>query len=510
MDVLADTIQKVNNEVVFSIRSISDSINSLDRVTIILFLTSFIMLKFVYSAYETWNEKFGSARTSRRNKHSPSNKAPPDIKAWQDNKNKILDSASLHDANYGDCELLYPLADSKPSTKGEKSNERVLRRAKATGSFSIPADGSKSSNGSLNTTEKAACLDMNHVYIPFHHFLWGYICVGVPALYLWMKGVIGLWIRKRLHRWGWIKPMPYDPAEVVGRLCLEGTMAIHYYAITKDGNIAGFFFANFPWVDENSKMRVADLFAIDIDLRTKKMVKAKLDDESLTASQAMTLAFFNTIGAQHVKLHSLANWSVNVEPEQLKENPFPARNSLVTVLYNYFGYVSFSSFFDTWKIMGIVDQSWDPKALVACFDQGINDGIWQHTNIHDLAKYSDFVKFVIKLRPMFMSEFEKYKLCFPGCNGESLFVGTVLHSLDHTLMEINMADPLWLDTTDPKYGLMAELCQVVRVGFIPDVPGLYFHKRYKDSGHPFYDSVYNKAAKINEFLAGKMDTCIIK
>merc|ERR1712241_892869 len=126
---------------------------------------------------------------------------------------------------------------------------------------------------------------------------------------------------------------------------------------------------------------------------------------------------------------------------------------------------------------GIVDQSWDPKALVACFDQGINDGIWQHTNIHDLAKYSDFVKFVIKLRPMFMSEFEKYKLCFPGCNGESLFVGTVLHSLDHTLMEINMADPLWLDTTDPKYGLMAELGQVVRVGFIPDVPGLYFHKQ---------------------------------
>ena len=48
-----------------------------------------------------------------------------------------------------------------------------------------------------------------------------------------------------------------------------------------------------------------------------------------------------------------------------------------------------------------------------------------------------------------------------------------------------MADPLWLDTTDPKYGLMAELGQVVRVGFIPDIPGLYFYKRYKDSGHPF-------------------------
>ena len=52
-------------------------------------------------------------------------------------------------------------------------------------------------------------------------------------------------------------------------LLLEQTQAIHYYARTKPGsergNIAGFYFTNFPYVDENCEYRVADLFAIEID-----------------------------------------------------------------------------------------------------------------------------------------------------------------------------------------------------------------------------------------------------
>jgi len=33
---------------------------------------------------------------------------------------------------------------------------------------------------------------------------------------------------------------------------------------------------------------------------------------------------------------------------------------------------------------------------------------------------------------------------------------------------------------------------------------------YKGSGHPFYEAVYRKAAKINKKFADNMDTCIIK
>ena len=136
-----------------------------------------------------------------------------------------------------------------------------------------------------------------------------------------------------------------------------------------------------------------------------------------------------------------------------------------------------------------------------------------------------------------MNEFNIHKKCFPGVNGEALFVGTstmiiwnpksvpiilffvkififylgtILHSLDHTMMDNNLEDPLWLDSQDSKFTLMAQLGQIVKVGFVKDVPGIYFHKRFKGSGHPFYEAVYEKAAKINQELADKMDTCIIK
>ena len=109
-----------------------------------------------------------------------------------------------------------------------------------------------------------------------------------------------------------------------------------------------------------------------------------------------------------------------------------------------------------------------------------------------------------------MHQFSLHKNCFPGVNGEAMFVGTVIHSLDHTMAERNLEDPLWLDVHDSEFGLMAQIGQIVRVGFIPDLPGLYFHKRFKGSGHLFYEAVYVRAAKVNTDLADNMDTCIIK
>ena len=57
---------------------------------------------------------------------------------------------------------------------------------------------------------------------------------------------------------------------------------------------------------------------------------------------------------------------------------------------------------------------------------------------------------------------------------------------------------------------MAEMVRLVRSGFVSDIPGVYFHKRFKGSNHPFYEAVYEKAAKINKDLADNMDTCIVK
>ena len=85
------------------------------------------------------------------------------------------------------------------------------------------------------------------------------------------------------------------------------------------------------------------------------MINSVLDGEQLTPSETLILLWFHTIGAGHVKVHAIANWGVNVEQEQQKNNPFHAQNSLVTVMYNYFGYTVFGDFMEFWKFVGLLD-----------------------------------------------------------------------------------------------------------------------------------------------------------
>jgi len=355
---------------------------------------------------------------------------------------------------------------------------------------------------------------MDHIYLTYPQVLWAFTFVGPFSYILWKWQTSLLRLRVFLNKIGLIKKKAVDLEALVGKLVLEQSQAIHYFARTakgsKLGNIAGFFFADFPYVDNEGKMQVADLFAIDIDLDTHKMVKCKMDDENLTASEALILLWYNTISAQHVKLHALGNWGVNLSDDAKDANPFLHTNSLVTVIYNFFGFTSFPKFFDTWKKQGLLSQDWDPKTFTQTFVHGVNENIWQHSHIVELVKHSEFVSFITKIRTIFHAEFVKYKHMFPGVNAEGLFTGTVLHSLDHALMEWNLEDPLWLDVDDPKFGKMAELGRIVRVGFVPEVPGYYFHRHFKGSGHPFYESVYEKAAKINKRFADHMDTCICR
>ncbi|KAL7491472.1 hypothetical protein ACHAWT_001019, partial [Skeletonema menzelii] len=449
------------------------------------------------------------------------NRAMPPIKTLEQNKELILNNSKLHE-QFDTCELLNNV---KTMAVTRKENKVIRERAKRTMSLSVSKFeqmrglGQKMTGallGSLNMVEAADELNMDHVYVSFFDFLWGYTFIGPFSVLLWKRRTIVLRIRQFLWKRGLIKPSDCDYEALCATLLLEQTQAIHYCAKTdKDserGNIAGFFFANFAYVDNDCNYQVADLFAVDIDLDTKRFVKAKLDDINLNAKETVILLWFNTIAAQHVKLHSMANWGVNVDDALADVNPFFRRSSVVTVMYNYFGYTSFNGFFKTWVEEGLASPGWeDPKKpFVQSFNHSIKEGVWQHGQIVDLVKYSEFINFVVKVRSIFFAEFQKHKEIFPGTDGEAMFVGTILHSLDHYFADWNLKDPLWLDVDDPRFGKMAEVGRVVKAGFVSDVPGLYFHKRYKGSGHPFYEAVYRKAAKINKKLADNMDTCIIK
>ncbi len=269
-------------------------------------------------------------------------------------------------------------------------------------------------------------LDMDHQYIPFLSYFWSVVFVGHHGVFLWINGCIGLKIRDVLHRWGWVKPKPHDPSELAAKLVLESSLAVHY-AGRKGGDdggdknddqkkaIGGFFFSNFPYVKSDGSFATAELLSIEIDLDEKRMLWAKMDDKTLTAEEAVILLWYYGLSANHVKLHALSNWAINLEPKQIKENPFPAQNSLVTTIYNYFGYTAFATFFSTWQSAGLLSKEWKQESWIDTVNLGLDESFFAHPQIRELVPYSEFVDFHVKLRPIFMKEFAKVKgKYFPG------------------------------------------------------------------------------------------------
>ena len=474
---------------------------------------------YIFCAFIEWKKHF-SNRVGRGNANCPSNKDIP--------KSIPLRYGLLSTNRYAKDHNVLAAKKHFPATniiQQDFSRKRSARTPSLVSNSSASLSRKKSFSASLKAPgsldkENAMQLDMDHVYVPFSSYLWAqyFIApnVGMIAFYNLSK----LWIRATLAKSGFgsrllsIRTHPRcDPAEIVGKLLLEQSLAI-YYECTWTGRsgekLARFLFSSIPIIDNKGRFKEMKELKVDINLPKKRLVTATLDGNVLSAEQAMILLYFNLIFTTHVKIHSLANWAVNCEPEQMVNNPFHARNSVATVMYNHFGYTGFFRLLPLFVRIGLlrIDIA---EALTSVFDDGISSGIVSHPHIHNLTTHSRFVNFLIKVHRIFMKEFAKHKAKeFPGVQGEALFTGTVLHSLDHLYAELAIEDELWLDINDARFGVMAQICRIVRAGFVSDLPCLTFHKSFKNSGHPFYEAVYEKAAKIDKYLADNMDTCIIK
>jgi hypothetical protein len=131
----------------------------------------------------------------------------------------------------------------------------------------------------------------------------------------------------------------------------------------------------------------------------------------------------------------MANWGLNSEESVKKINPFLYQSSIVTVMYNHFGFTGFKDYIEGWKKQGMLAKEWNSNAWVETVVQGVEDNIFAHPTIDELVPYSRLVNFIVKARPVFLSDFAKYRTQFPGVHGEAFFIGTVMHSLDHTCQD---------------------------------------------------------------------------
>jgi len=452
---------------------------------------------YIWSLWNLWCRDF-RYRVDRTHQQCASFNHRPDVRSQSADFKRIVQA--VEDQN--DDTPLPTLLGSRPVPI--QLSEELKRRSKP--KKTLVRTGSKPLRRLGSST--APSLDMDHVHVGWFDFLWAYYFIAPNAVFLYVRGIAVLLVRQALHARGWRVMKECEPRLVVGQLLLESMEVLQYTCKregTVDGEIATFCWIDFPMLDMSGSLRVADLFKAEVHLQSKSMVSATLDGRALTPKEAMILIWFHTIFAGHVKLHAMANWGIN---GLSFEDKFQQRNAVVTTMYNYFGKSTFPRLAEFWYKWGIARH--DFCGIRDVIDHGVAGNIPSHAQTRELMSHSNIVNFVLKVRNPFMNAFSKYSSSLKGIDGEAMMVGTIFHSLDHTLMGWNLQDPLWLDVDSPEFGLMAELGRFVRVGFVPDLPGLLFEKRYKDAPHPFYQEVYRHAVKINQNLADNMDTCIIK
>merc|ERR1712156_243309 len=112
-----------------------------------------------------------------------------------------------------------------------------------------------------------------------------------------------------------------------------------------------------------------------------------------------------------------------------------------------------------------------------------------HGDIYDLMPFSPFVEFVVKVRTFFMEEFEKYAdTDFAGIHPEGLFLGTVMHGLDHQMAFI--VDVHQLEAEDERF-LGIEEHMIAFHHLADGCHSFPFAYTFKDAPHPFYQAVSN-------------------
>merc|ERR1719361_2680459 len=109
------------------------------------------------------------------------------------------------------------------------------------------------------------------------------------------------------------------------------------------------------------------------------------------------------------------------------------------------------------------------------------------------------------MRTFFMKTFELYKGDFADIDPEALFVGTILHSIDH-IPSKNMAKLLLTaeKVVEPKFAADVEwgllLCNLT------DSPLCRFYEsRFSHASHPFFRKVYKKCKSLNPEYAGYLE-----
>ena len=241
-------------------------------------------------------------------------------------------------------------------------------------------------------------LDLDHIHLSFWDFCKFHLLVYPNACYLALRILIPLAIRQKLITWGFVRhPIP-DYAYLAAQLVLECGPAIFYHGrLESDSQVAVFEVNDFAHI-RNGQYRVTKELSVNIDLQSKRVVHIQLDDEVIEDPQAhLTICHWLVSAVAHPKIHAMANWAVNLEPDHRRSSTGRGWASVVTVGYNYMGGSGWARCTRLFRLLGLYSHGHSTDMETRAMAHSVTSGIPFHARISELAPHSKLICFVHNL-----------------------------------------------------------------------------------------------------------------
>lgn len=241
---------------------------------------------------------------------------------------------------------------------------------------------------------------------------------------------------------------------------------------------------------------------VEMDLSEQEILDIRYKGKTVDIGDGLALVYIALTGMNHPLIHSFANWGINPE---IKDD-FLKTMALCTIKYNEYGVNQFRTTTNSFRWLGI--HSYTTMDILKLATHHGNYTVPKHSSQSwtALKEKSDFVDFILKVRVVFFNRFKKYKNDFSQMDPEGMFLGTVMHSVDHLqfdyLLEISDFKGTEVFKAD------RELATVILSCYTSAPLFRLINCKFKDSPHPFFQEVYKEAMVFNKRMADGMECCI--
>ena len=163
----------------------------------------------------------------------------------------------------------------------------------------------------------------------------------------------------------------------------------------------------------------------ELNLETRQLTSAAFDGEALAPADAFLLLWLALVGQNHPQIHAFATWGIN----HVSGTQYLRSLGVTSIYFNHLGLRGFPRLCGALHSLGVLRVC--TQATAALILGRTEQNPPAHKHIKALAHHSKLVHFIVRVRGYFLMQFEKHRPDFQGCDGESLFLGTVMHSVDH-------------------------------------------------------------------------------